>query len=712
MVDITMILKRIGYIDYISKGSTGTHVTSCWIGGKWKCTCMGFRVRKKCRHLNRLLENMCPVDLDKILNNEDVSKNYKSNLTVLNKLLQDDLYNSDEIVALYGKPDSGKSLLAIQEIAYLSAKGYNILYIDTEGSIIPMMKKWMPIFEKRFGKRKGKIYVEKLKKLESKYDKKGNTEKIGLMEFLGYHVNIEYKSKHKTKKKKGKLEFNVVENISNPEIDKFIEKKKIDFLILDSMSAPLKEFTKSQQNYPARDDASTFILRSLLDKQEKYKVGILMISHACHDEETLTITKEHGIVNYKQVNVGDHVLGLDVDNNTIWTKVNEVAVYPHDGRMISLKGKSTDQLVTPDHRVMVNATHDKYGWKPSKKSLINDGRYIYADSINKSGVNVVRASDNIVPYLDIKQIAMKYPDLFLTGFYVAEGDTQTCNNSKSVRFSINKNELPFVHNIMSKLGFETRKDYINNNSAYVTLQTAYGNIFQHMISDIPNGSENKLIPEYILKNSNKEEQLAFLMGYLYGDGHKRTDNMWYFTTVSEKLLLGLIELSTKLGFAITYRMDVRSNRNKLPRQINQYKESFTGTIRFTNKSWAYPKSEMYHGKVWCLKTDTGNFAIVRNGKVTFSGNTFNPADQYETKAVVTGGQSIKYFGKRLIYVDKRQKQEYKDYRRFWLVRGENAPAWSKAVITLINDEGYNDIEDDNLYNEVFTETELKKLKSD
>lgn len=272
-------LKRIGYVDKVFHGSTGSHVASCFIGEPYRCSCISWDVRKKCKHVNKLLSGIMAKDLEDILNSKDDSKRLESNLNILNELVSDDLYNSDEIIAFYGKPQSGKSLLALQEIAYLSAQGKNILYIDTEGSITPMMRAWMPIFEKRFGKRKGKILVEVKKKLQSEYDSKGKSTKVGLMEYIGYHVNINYKSKHKTKKKKGKLEFNVVENIKNPEIEKVIKENDIDFVVIDSITAPMKVFTKNQQNYPSRDDAQSFLLRKLLDYQEEYKVAMLVIAH-------------------------------------------------------------------------------------------------------------------------------------------------------------------------------------------------------------------------------------------------------------------------------------------------------------------------------------------------------------------------------------------------------------------------------------------------
>jgi RecA/RadA recombinase len=258
------IFNKVGYVDDIHQGSTGTHVTYAWKNGITHCTCVSFQIRKKCKHMDKLVNEMV-YSIDDILKDE-AGKKTNSFLSVLNDLFEDKSYNSNEVFALYGKPKVGKSLFCIQEACKLSSEGKNVLFVDTEGSIIPMLKKWVPVFEERYGKRKGKILVESRKSIEN------------LMKFLGHIVILQYKSKDK-KMSKGKLEFSVIESIEG-EIDSIIKKNKIDFVILDSLTSPLRSFTKEQQNYPARSDATAFIMRSFVKLQEEYEVGCLMTIHA------------------------------------------------------------------------------------------------------------------------------------------------------------------------------------------------------------------------------------------------------------------------------------------------------------------------------------------------------------------------------------------------------------------------------------------------
>jgi len=261
------VLKRIGYIDEVFDGTTGTHISSYWRGYGWYCTCPSYYYRKRCKHLLELIKNMTAHEINEILTSETLAgREFKSSLDAVNNLFGEFAYNSNQITALYGKPKVGKSLFSIQEAVYLSSKGFNVLFIDTEGSIIPMLRKWVPVLEKRFGGRKGKIFIESKKSIES------------LMEYIGYKIALEYKMADK-KKQKGKLEFRVLESVYN-ELENFIKKKKIDFIILDSLTSPLRSFTKEQQNLPSRGDAIAFILRELVRLQEEYNLGVLVTHHA------------------------------------------------------------------------------------------------------------------------------------------------------------------------------------------------------------------------------------------------------------------------------------------------------------------------------------------------------------------------------------------------------------------------------------------------
>jgi len=155
------VFKKVKYIDSISDTN---HITSIWIGGNWCCSCRGFRTHKKCKHLKGLMNEMTAYEIDDIIN-ENAGKYYDSALPGLNNIFETKAYNTNEISGVYGKPKVGKSLMCIQEACKLASDGKNILFLDTEGSIIPMIKQWVPVFEKRYGKRKGKIYVESKKSI-------------------------------------------------------------------------------------------------------------------------------------------------------------------------------------------------------------------------------------------------------------------------------------------------------------------------------------------------------------------------------------------------------------------------------------------------------------------------------------------------------------------------------------------------------------------
>lgn len=666
---------------------------------------------------------MSAIDLEDILNDKSSSKHFASNLKSANRLVDDDLYNSDEIVAIYGKPNSGKSLFALQDVAKLSAEGYNILYIDTEGSIVPMMKKWMPIFEKRFGKRKGKVLVHKLKNIQSTYDSKGNTKDMGLMEFLGYHVNIDYKSKHKTKKVKGKLEFNVVENIDNPQLEEMIKKHKIDLVILDSMSAPLKIFTKCQQNYPAR----------------------------CFDSDTKVLTQQ-GWKDRKDIKVGMKALSINSNKKLEWKDITNIYEYDYDGDMIRFgNGMKMDLLVTPNHKMLA----EKYSSHPYKK--INDFEVVEAQNL-KYGHRLIRTGEwvgkhqkyiTIPSYTNHRygkilvrdEIKIKMNDfLEFFGLWLSDGfygrrTIKKNGNRLPSRIEISQikdKHKKKIRNILDNLPFK----YSEHNRGFTISNVQFASFIYDIMGDVH--AKDKFIPTFI-KELDIDNLKHLINGYVIGDGTVHKGNKSIFTS-SKQMLNDLSEVLIKCGYLISIKVrkggvrDIKgTNYNSADNYSINISEHDTGW--FVRKNPKFMKKVKYNGIVWSPEVkDNHSLVVNRNGKISITGNsdastfilrklleyqekynvavllinhaTYNPADPYETKASVTGGESIKYFGKRLIYVDKRQKLDLANYRRLWLVRGENAAPWSLARVALIDDEGYHDIEDEKEAEECFTATEL------
>jgi predicted ATP-dependent serine protease len=238
------------------------------------CSCpAGSFGNVKCKHKEELKK--LPIEFCKI---KDQIVKFPSTIDGFNKAFDGSLYSSDEMVAFYAKPKTCKSLLLTQEMFGLASHGYNILYIGTEGGEQEMIARWYDVFSAHYFvgvKNIGKMFLETKKSLES------------LMEYFGYKVRVSYVSKKKSREgeatdsDKGKMEFRVIEKFDNPEIDTFIEKNKINMVILDSITSPIRQaITDEQQNNPAKSSATGLICGKMLKLQEKFKLGLVVVGHA------------------------------------------------------------------------------------------------------------------------------------------------------------------------------------------------------------------------------------------------------------------------------------------------------------------------------------------------------------------------------------------------------------------------------------------------
>jgi RecA/RadA recombinase len=256
----------------VVKGSVADYVVS-YYNNVWKCTCPHHFYRKaECKHI-RLVKNM--YSLEDILSGK-VIKKYSSSVIGLEKLIEDQLYTSDGIVAVFSQPEVGKTLFCLQESAFFVSKGLNVLFIGTEGNEISMIAKWFPKFRNRFGAPKGIFLLERRKTLED------------LFEFFGFKVFLAYKGKIQKKKSgkeeaTGKTEFRVIEKLQS-KLEEVVKEKKINLIIVDSLTAPIKsKFYGSQQDNPAKAGALALLLTELLQIQEKYGCAIIVTAHESYN---------------------------------------------------------------------------------------------------------------------------------------------------------------------------------------------------------------------------------------------------------------------------------------------------------------------------------------------------------------------------------------------------------------------------------------------
>ena len=247
--------------EILFRGSTGDHTISI-TPTSILCTCPSFLYRRDCKHIKEVMDKM----LWSIKDKKPSRKTWKSSVDSLNEMMNGYAYTSDEIVALYGMPNTGKTLLALQEAFWLASEGEVVLFIDTEGGIRSFAQQWAPVFIKRFGDIKGNIFFERRTTIES------------LLEFFGDKVRVVFKSAKGGDK--GKVEARFIETIESG-LFKAIEDNSISFLIVDSISAPIRAaIPASQENYPTRADLTARLFSWLVRAQEEYDIGVLVSNHA------------------------------------------------------------------------------------------------------------------------------------------------------------------------------------------------------------------------------------------------------------------------------------------------------------------------------------------------------------------------------------------------------------------------------------------------
>jgi len=88
----------------------------------------------------------------------------------------------------------------------------------------------------------------------------------------------------------------------------------------------------------------------------------------CHSEDTRVLTPE-GIKDWRELKVGDKVLGADKNFRVMKAKIKKVYVYDYEGYLLRFFNDEYDFLVTPNHRMLVRG--------------IGDYEYIFAEWVPK-----------------------------------------------------------------------------------------------------------------------------------------------------------------------------------------------------------------------------------------------------------------------------------------------------------------------------------------
>ncbi|MCS7142600.1 MAG: DNA repair and recombination protein RadA [Aigarchaeota archaeon] len=327
----------------------------------------------------------------------------------------------------------------------------------------------------------------------------------------------------------------------------------------------------------------------------------------CHSADTQVLTP-HGVRDWREIEVGDVVLGVDRTGRLTESKVKRVYVYHYIGPMMHLVSGEYDLLVTPNHRMVFKPACSlmPYRYVPaatvaefSSGSLMS--RFVYEGYTAPERLEVHNC-----PGLRLPEDADRLRTdrlLRLIGLYISGGFIHRLNDEERVAIRTDGSiELARQYLEDQRMSFRVDGDMVIIDEQWLTeYLKIYGT-----------AGEDKTIPSEVLSMDRRHLSVIFeTLVRRSGSGDR-----FVYRTKSRRMRDAMLLLGLKLGYTASFIT------RELPSSGREtYEMYFTGGHGGHWERSSNLEAVQYRGTVWCLETSTGNFFTVRNGTVSFSGNS-------------------------------------------------------------------------------------------
>ena len=328
--------------------------------------------------------------------------------------------------------------------------------------------------------------------------------------------------------------------------------------------------------------------------------GMPVIITNCFSMDTQLFTPD-GFKGYQDIKEGDLVWTLDKNEKLITAPVLEKVRMKSPGNMIHFKANRIDQLVTPNHRMMVRIPHGKpRQYKEIETILADDLLTQPRFQIPLTG-KWIGNEDNHSTF-DTELLAE------ILGWYVSEGYTTTGNCVCFGAGTVEQKEILML--LLYRIGL---KPYINGRSVRVHDEA----LFQ-IVSLFGHGAANKYLPNFV-RDWTPYLLNIFLEAAVDGDGSRYGNGMVYYTK-SYQLAWQMCELAMKAGYSALLKERFTWNPLKtiLGKSYIVRISAQQGTLEKININ-----KVSYDDDVWCVRTATGRVFASRNGTISLSGQTMN-----------------------------------------------------------------------------------------
>ena len=402
------------------------------------------------------------------------------------------------------------------------------------------------------------------------------------------------------------------------------------------------------------------ITANLLEAVRTAEIDPVIQLCSCYDEDTEVLTKR-GFLKHDKIKKNDLVISIDPNTKEVnYRPIKKIIIQYYEGMMKSIKGRSIDLLITPNHNLIFSKNpNGKLFFQEVKNLKAPKSRFYFPKGNYRGKIeDKIKVGNKFYSTKDV---------LYLTGLYIGDGysgmslkksnNKSGLNRSDFLKLSRNKKgrfitgkfglieeSIQHSHRVFLAIpeGDKSRLSAINClNSLGIDYKLYKNEIyfsskdFVEFFNELGHSAATKNIPEWIFKYDSY--YLNFLYkGLIDSDGYYHTTGE-RFQTVSEKLAESFTKLCLFTGRFVTIHKNKNPKLVKFgQRQVKKTRSSYIFSI--SNKSRLIEgkniKDVIYKGKIWCLEIDdTHNFAVRRNGKTVFCGNSSEVYGQVDPKNV-------------------------------------------------------------------------------
>ncbi|MBU0846447.1 phage tail tape measure protein, partial [Patescibacteria group bacterium] len=354
----------------------------------------------------------------------------------------------------------------------------------------------------------------------------------------------------------------------------------------------------------------------------------------CVDDKTVIMTKD-GWKGIDDISENDFIATRTPDGYLEYRQPKLIYRRNWNGDMIHFKKRTSDILVTPDHR-MIAKRQSKTDYETIEaKDLMKSSNFRIPATIKWNGIpmNYFKVDNTYQDYNGTTKLIYENREIDINlwvqfmGYFLSEGCVVKSQNGDSGRVILTQNEGIIKNkmiSLISKLGYVPR---IKSDTIHIDISNKQ--LFFALKEFVGVKAHDKYVPNYI-KDLPIEQLEIFLKAYCEGDGSIEQKGGFKLFSSSRCMTNDLEEISLKCGYRISEFLSSKAGENfyinnkcytrrypcyGIQVSKNKYRDQFFANC---GKLKNQVIEENYKGRIWCpILPPFETVFIKRNGKTAW-----------------------------------------------------------------------------------------------